>query len=97
MERENVAIGEGAIGLDCARLDISAAYRPVQAIDQGIQRSALQILYAPDGSNRALADLTVLGAIALDQLQVAATARCCDLSIHATIISSQNYSLQDIT
>ena len=75
MERENVAIGEGAIGLDGARLDISAAYRSIQAIDQGIQRSALQVLDAPNGSDRALADLTVLGAIALDQLQVAATAR----------------------
>ena len=87
MERENVAIGECAIGLDGTRLDVSASDRPVQAIDQGIQRSALQVLDAPDGSNRALADLTVLGAIALDQLQVAATARSCDLGIHATKIS----------
>jgi hypothetical protein len=34
----------------------------------------LQILDPPDASDRALADLTVLGAIALDELQVAATA-----------------------
>src|SRR6056297_2568390 len=86
MERKNVAIGLGAFDLDGKGRVVAPSDSTVQTVDQGIKLGGVEILKPSEVRDDPMADLPLLVAIALDQLQVLAPAGSRDLRVHVATL-----------
>jgi hypothetical protein len=86
MERKDVAIGLGAFDLDRKGCVVTPSDSPVQTVDQGIKLGGVQILQPPEVRDDPMADLPLLVAITLNQLQVLAPAGSRDFGVHVATI-----------
>src|SRR6056297_607506 len=86
MERKNVAIGLGAFDLDGKGRVVAPSDSPVQTVDQGIKLGGVEILKPSEVGDDPMADLPLIVAIALDQLQVLAPAGSRDLRVHVATL-----------
>ena len=92
VQGKDVAIRLGAFDLDGKRRILAPPDGPVQPVDQGIELGGVQIFKSAEIGDDPMADLALVVAIALDQLQILAPAGSRDLRVHvATICAVSSY------
>nr|WP_161555885.1 hypothetical protein [Mangrovicoccus ximenensis] len=87
MQREDIAMGPGAVGDDFGGSVTGAAEGAVEPADQRIKLAGRQLFDAAEIGDDAVAHLSVLVAVALDELEIAAAAGRGDLRVHAATLS----------
>lgn len=83
---EHVAVGLGTFDLDGKGRVLTATERSVEAPDQGIKLRGAQLLEAPEVCDNPMTDLSLLVAVALDELKVLAATGSRDLRIHVATV-----------
>ncbi len=86
VQGKDVAIGLGALDLDGKRRIVAAPDGPVQTVDQGVELGGVQILKSAEVGDDPMADLALVVAIALDQLEILAPTGSRDLRVHVATI-----------
>jgi hypothetical protein len=84
VQREDIAEGARRVVRELAGGVLKTTDRPVEAIDQRVEHSGRDLVEPPEVGDDLDANLAFFVAVPLDELEIAAAARCCDARVHWT-------------
>ncbi len=90
MEREDITEAQRGVVGNVRSSVLQTANSPIEPIDQWIELCQAELVQSPQIGDDLDADLSGLAAVALDQLQVAATAQFSDARVHGRTIHRTN-------